>query len=383
MGRPGGGRGAGPAVTAESEKKKLFHRFKRVKQALVSAKKGEVKQCNRGIKRLEAKATQSDLNAATQAQLEKLQTRNAWLRGLDGDALLKLCGFNVDVALATPADVALRTVRIADSLDSRQRGVIQKLVQTQEVADRLLELKEGRTSEPSKADRKRKRAAEDASGQVDVPSDGVAADSEEPPNPYAHWAVATEEEGAFMDDGDVSDFGDGEDGSHLGTVSHEADDSRVNSVEEDDSGMFLSSLSAGGDKAMKAVKREVFVGVDRNAAPTIIGQKKKKNRAGQMARQKRAALKFGEEAKHVRDPSRDANAKQEARRQQKEKKNAKGRKKPREGQKEGPDPPKKPQTPVKVAGAMDEEDMHPSWVAKKQEKSAAIQPFQGKKITFD
>lgn len=176
-----------------------------------------------------------------------------------------------------------------------QRGVIQKLVQTQEVADRLLELKEGRTSEPSKADRKRKRAAEDASGQVDEPSDGVAADSEEPPNPYAHWAVATEEEGAFMDDGDVSDFGDVEDGSHLGTVSHEADDSRVNSVEEDDSGMFLSSLSAGGDKAMKAVKREVFVGVDRNAAPTIIGQKKKKNRAGQMARQKRAALKFGEE----------------------------------------------------------------------------------------
>jgi hypothetical protein len=80
-------------------------------------------------------------------------------------------------------------------------------------------------------------------------------------------------------------------------------------------------------------------------------------------------------------------ARQEERRKKKFKKEKesakKGRDKPRaERRAEGQRGPKQgaPANPNQQAP---EEDVHPSWAAKKQANTATIVPFEGKRITFD
>ena len=86
----------------------------------------------------------------------------------------------------------------------------------------------------------------------------------------------------------------------------------------------------------------------------------------------------------MRDPTKDAIARQEERRKKKFKKDkdkgAKGRDKPNRALRRAESEPIKPANPNQHAA---EESVHPSWAAKKQANSATIVPFEGKRITFD
>jgi len=122
--------------------------------------------------------------------------------------------------------------------------------------------------------------------------------------------------------------------------------------------------------------------------------KKRKNRPGQMARQKKAALKHGQEATHVKDKTRDANLKQSQRKagqyrreaKQKEREKAERAAAAENGDGDvgggggggyaGTDLAHPSAVPVV-------EKLHPSWAAKQAGSEAAIKPFEGKKITFD
>eukprot|EP00037_Helgoeca_nana_P019824 m.194691 g.194691 ORF g.194691 m.194691 type:complete len:409 (-) comp25015_c0_seq19:125-1351(-) len=403
------GRG-GPALNAEAsataEKKKLFHRFKKVKQALVAVRKNQVKQCNRGVKRLEAKASDGSLTAACKEQLSKLQARGVWLRGLDGDAMLRLCGLDVDTALAASNGAAATPVKIDGGLDPRQHGLMQKMLQDTDVAERLRELQDGPQPRPDAGERKRKRMADEAETAAECSDGSVAGEGGEKEegasteNPYAHWATAASDE-ELSDDGDAApNVPDTSAYAHFGEQD-EVDEAEHGGpvIDDDDSGMFMSSLSAGGSsQARRAVNREVFVGIDRNAPSTTINDKKKKNRPGQIARQKRAEVKHGDNAAHVRDPSKDATAKQQERRKKRAVENEKVRESKRSSERSSRDSeatassekpwvtepkPKAPKAPAPVAA---DDDVHPSWAAKKLQKekaSAAIQPFKGTRITFD
>eukprot|EP00041_Stephanoeca_diplocostata_P032359 m.1035470 g.1035470 ORF g.1035470 m.1035470 type:complete len:622 (+) comp24138_c3_seq2:184-2049(+) len=109
-------------------------------------------------------------------------------------------------------------------------------------------------------------------------------------------------------------------------------------------------------------------------------KKKRKKRLGQMARQKRAEKLYGERARHVVNPTIDANKRQDLRRQQK--REGKGKAKgphTDKGNKKGGGGHQK-QEPASMA----EEDggLHPSWAAKRGLGDVAIKKFSGTKISF-
>eukprot|EP00038_Savillea_parva_P029368 m.70660 g.70660 ORF g.70660 m.70660 type:complete len:105 (-) comp8659_c0_seq2:64-378(-) len=94
------------------------------------------------------------------------------------------------------------------------------------------------------------------------------------------------------------------------------------------------------------------------------------------------------QAVHVRDPTKDALAKQEERKKKK-KPVVKGKNSTKASERgQGSTKASKKATTSHAAGpptstGSADEAMHPSWAAKKQANAATIQPFQGKKITFD
>eukprot|EP00039_Didymoeca_costata_P004726 m.75774 g.75774 ORF g.75774 m.75774 type:complete len:127 (-) comp12521_c0_seq3:100-480(-) len=125
---------------------------------------------------------------------------------------------------------------------------------------------------------------------------------------------------------------------------------------DDADGMFVSSL---GGQAKKTKP------------------KKRKNRLGQMARQRIAEKKHGNSAKHKVDPAKDAIRRQDVRKMQEK------RKRKRERLKEsGSDSGKGLKDKIaKQSGGNQEEVLHPSWQAK--QKQSAVQSFQGTRIKFD
>jgi hypothetical protein len=208
---------------------------------------------------------------------------------------------------------------------------MQKLLDSKVMRERLDELQDELVPLSADEKRKKKKKAEPAATELEV-DNGDAVASE--PNPYAHWAAASDDDdddsdggGARLngndarddDDDDDDDDEDDDDDDEEEGVEEDYDDGElawegdadadgsvpfgVVEPEEDGSGMFLSSLSAAasGSRAPPRVSRDVFATVDVHAAAsTQIGGKKRKNRPGQMARQKKAALKHGAE---VRSPT--------------------------------------------------------------------------------
>ena len=59
----------------------------------MTARKAEILKSARQVKRLEAKAeSDGKLSVSASANLEKLRTRVAWLKELDGAEMMRLCG---------------------------------------------------------------------------------------------------------------------------------------------------------------------------------------------------------------------------------------------------------------------------------------------------
>lgn len=131
--------------------------------------------------------------------------------------------------------------------------------------------------------------------------------------------------------------------------------------------------------APRAGKKGTEEKTDSNQSPEK-PQKKKKKRLGQMARQKRAEKMYGERARHVVNPTVDANKRQDIRRQQKReiRSNAKASHADKGKQRVGSGQRKQP-----VGGADEDGDLHPSWAAKRGLGDVAIKAFSGTKISFD
>jgi hypothetical protein len=91
---------------------------------------------------------------------------------------------------------------------------------------------------------------------------------------------------------------------------------------------------------------------------------KKRNRLGQRARQLLNEQKFGEAAKHVKNPKLDAN-----------KRHADQKEKARRTQQR--------QAKRDKAQQQQEAPLHPSWAAKLQAKAQPVQSYQGKRMVFD
>ena len=175
---------------------------------------------------------------------------------------------------------------------------------------------------PGDKSEKRKKKNKDMDDEMETTDDVEAEAETDEPNPYAHWATADygdndDDDGDNIGHGAVGRAGqsygddedDGEEDENLEDGALAWDDEvdadgavpfEVEEPEEDSSGMFLSSLSATASlgRAPPRVSRDVFAAVDtRAAASTQIGGKKRKNRPGQMARQKKAAMIHGEEVR--------------------------------------------------------------------------------------
>jgi hypothetical protein len=209
--------------------------------------------------------------------------------------------------------VCVRAARCGCALNSvtcLQHGLMQKMLQDTDVAERLRELQDGPQPRPDAGERKRKRMADEAETAAECSDGSVAGEGGEKEegasteNPYAHWATAASDE-ELSDDGDAApNVPDTSAYAHFGEQD-EVDEAEHGGpvIDDDDSGMFMSSLSAGGSsQARRAVNREVFVGIDRNAPSTTINDKKKKNRPGQIARQKRAEVKHGDNVSTLERP---------------------------------------------------------------------------------
>ena len=218
---------------------------------------------------------------------------------------------------------------------------MQKILDSKVMRERLEELRDELV--PLSADEKRKKKEKKKTDPAPTEFAVVKADvTSNEPNPYAHWATASADDdddddnyndndadvghgaaggGARLngddeddDDSDDDDDYDGEEEEGYGNdrLAWEDDADADRSVpfevpepEDDGSGMFLPSLSAmaSGGRAPPRVSRDVFASVDVHAAAsTQIGGKKRKNRPGQMARQKKAALKHGEEVSPSNPP---------------------------------------------------------------------------------
>eukprot|EP00049_Salpingoeca_infusionum_P009513 m.160911 g.160911 ORF g.160911 m.160911 type:complete len:490 (-) comp14356_c0_seq1:47-1516(-) len=131
-----------------------------------------------------------------------------------------------------------------------------------------------------------------------------------------------------------------------------------------------------------------------DSGATSKNKKTKRNRPGQRERQKRAAKLYGKDAKHVQDPSRDANLRQQKMRESAQ--IAKRKAKQREAQQDGSDDGKGTKMPKKgMSGQKDTgsasntqgtggggESLHPSWQAKKSQQNQLTAKFAGSSITF-
>eukprot|EP00052_Salpingoeca_macrocollata_P020464 m.171994 g.171994 ORF g.171994 m.171994 type:complete len:280 (+) comp21275_c0_seq3:3680-4519(+) len=113
---------------------------------------------------------------------------------------------------------------------------------------------------------------------------------------------------------------------------------------------------------------------------------RKKNRLGQRARQQLAEKKYGQQARHVVDPSLDRSKPLTSNTgPQKDKRSSAVR----DGKQKSSQPRQLQKAQGKLQGksplSAQDEALHPSWVAKRllKEKEAAPVKFEGKKITFD
>ncbi|EDQ85825.1 uncharacterized protein MONBRDRAFT_28861 [Monosiga brevicollis MX1] len=122
-------------------------------------------------------------------------------------------------------------------------------------------------------------------------------------------------------------------------------------------------------------------------------QKKKKNRLGQRARQMLAERKYGNDARHKKDPSKDANLRQQKQREKAQQDRRRARQEDRGSSRSrnggettaGRQPRSRGSGGSTSSAAAPAEPVHPSWQAKQMQKRQAVEigAFSGKKIKFD